>query len=348
MVRFSAVVAAVALGLGGCSERLLEPAPPEPPDEPVMVAATPAAIMAAEVARAGDDNPVPHATGKGRWRDANVYLDGVHVGTLWFGELPRELEPVWVESVESLDFKPGDTGPRERTIRERRYRYADYLEALDVDLSKIAMVHIHSGGGFVSEVPGKLFRKWKRDLHFRFAGETFGKAIPYFPANMPRNADFDRIAAVAVYIDKTPPTINDHAIPELDGKRVEGIAYAGIPTRGGVRVYKNNRLVATIKRRKLEEVGVPVVEELDGHPSFDLFGALSALGVDTTDVACGEVIYDERRIKILDREYLAAASVKALAGRGGTVRFRDGVDFNALALYTTKLTSPAPRVVEPD
>ena len=331
-----ALLVAVACG-GKRSERSGAAADPKAP------AASPIDTVKAESAPTGDD-PTPRRAG-GKWRDAGFYIDGEQLGVLWFGELPRKLEPVWVEQIDDLDFKPGDKGPRQRIIRQRRYRIADYLTAVGGDISTVKMVHVHGGGGHVAEIPGDVFREWKDSILFAFGAETSGKAIPLFPTGMPINTSFDRISAITVYIERAPPVIGEDFFPRLDGKRVVGIPYFGTPLRGGVRVYKDDRLAGIIKRRKLSEVGVPLVEELDGHVSFELFKALAALDIDTSNVECGEVIYDERRTKILPRETLAEASVKAISGRSGAVRFRDGTELQALALYTHEIEA-LPAVVD--
>jgi hypothetical protein len=311
--------------------------------DPKPAAATPTDTVKAESAPTADD-PTPRRAG-GKWRDAGFYVDGQQLGVLWFGELPRKLEPVWVEEIDDLDFKPGDKGPRQRIIRQRRYRIADYLAAVGGDVDKVEMVHIQGGGGHIAVVPGPLFREWKDSLMFAFGAETSGKAIPVFPRGMPINTSFDRISAISIYVERTPPEVGEDFFPRLDGERVVGVPYFGTPLRGGVRVYKDDRLAGIIKRRKLSEVGVPLVEELDGHVSFELFKALAALDIDTSDVECGEIIYDERRTKVLPREKLAEASVKAISGRSGAVRFRDGTELQALALYTHEVEA-LPAVVD--
>lgn len=349
----AAVIVALALAAGCGSERQqpLAPAAAEAQaaaqaeaesQTPTSVPATKAQLFAAAAKNA--KGPMPRKRGGGKWHDAGVFVDGKELSVMWFGELPRDLEPVWLKRLESLDFKPGDKGPRERVIRQRRYRLSDYLRSLGVDIGAIKMLHVHGGGGHVAVIPGDVFRKWKRKLLFGFGGETQGKPIPIFPPGMPINTNFDRITAVAVYIDKPAPEIDSEFKPVLDGKRVDGIPYVGTPPRGGVRVYKNDHLVAIIKRRKLADSGIELREELDGHTSFALFGALGALGVDTSDVACGEVIFDERRTKILPRKTLADARVKAISGRSGLVQFPDGTEMQALALYTHKLRRPPPVV----
>lgn len=344
MPRTLFVTCILLLACGGEGKHALAPgaadrvAAAEP--APRTVPASEAAVLAAAAA---EGKHIPSRK-RGKWRDAGLYVDGEHLATMWFGELPRDLEPVWVDSIEDLDFKPGDDGPRQRIVKQRRYRVADYLEALDVDVATVEMVHIHGGAGHVAAIPGDRFRKWRDELLFAFGGETQGKAIPIFPPGMPINTNFDRIGAIAVYAKLPAPEIDDDFFPLLEGERVAGLPYVGTPPRGGVRVYKDDRLAAIIKRRRLADSGVPLIEELDGHQSFELFPALAALGVELSDVRSGEVIYDERRIRTLSRDELASASVKAISGRSGQVRFRDGTEMQALALYTHELRSPPPVV----
>jgi len=270
-----------------------------------------------------------------QWRDTGVYVDGVPVGVMWFGELPERLEPVWLETVADVDFKPGDPGPHEKIIKERRYRIAEYLEALGVDLSKAKEVHIYGGKGWPAVLKAKDFLAFRDTLYFAFGRETSGKPLIYIPEGLEINTSFDHIAAIAVYIDKKPPKLRDDGDLELDGKLVDDIPYFGEPLRGGVRVYLDDRLATTIKRRKLEGAE-KLAEKGEGDTlRWKLLPYLQAQGVKTDGIVRADIIFDERRTQRLDRADLEKMTFQANPQSSGQISFGDGIPVQALALHTT-------------
>lgn len=201
------------------------------------------------------DNWVPNEFRKGsaKWKDAGVYVDGKPMGIMRFGELPRDLETVWIESIEDLDFKPGDKGPRKRIEFEPRFRLTDYLTKLGVDVGKIKELHIYGGGGFTMRVTGDDLRNVKDTFFFDYGGLWKSKPLIRLPPELKVNTSFDKIWAIVVYVDKKPPVLTEKDIATFDGEEIKGVPYYGEPIRGGVRVYKDDRLVFRIKRRKLED-----------------------------------------------------------------------------------------------
>lgn len=285
----------------------------------------------------GDWIPAEYKSGKGRWKDAAAYVDGVPVGMFWFGELPSTLEPVWIEEIEGLDFKPGDPPPYERVIKVRRYRFSDYFEAVGVQLDKIKELHIYGPNSQILVVTGEEFMRVKDYFYFRFGLGTHGKAIAVIPKDLGRN--FDRLMGAAVYIEKEPPTLtedeDENMVLVLDGKPVEGIPYFGEPLRGGIRIYKDDRLTGIIKRNKLDpdsgEKGA------DGQPRWKLFDTLEFLRIETADIVQAEVIYDERRTVRFDRSELESMTFRSSAQGRGQLELDDKTPAHGLALYSKPL-----------
>lgn len=309
--------------LAACSGRDDGKRPPPAP-------AAPAAVNLDDEEGGGDGA----GAGGGKWRDAGVYLDGEPVGVLWFGELPETLAPVWVEDVRSLDFKPGDKGPRTEKVKLRRYRLRDYLAAVGVPVARIAAVHIYGPRQVVAAVSGEDLRRAGDRLYFGFGRETAGKPLVYFPAEIATNTTFDHISAVAVYLARPAPAVGPDGEVSLAGEPVSGIPYHGDPLRGGVRVYKDDRLVAWIKRRLLAETPA-VTTRVEGELRFQLVPYLHSLGVDTAGVTRAHAVHDERRVLGLTPAELEAAYFTAASGAQGQILLGAGKQpVQALQLYT--------------
>ncbi|HTM21336.1 MAG TPA: hypothetical protein VL172_12535 [Kofleriaceae bacterium] len=300
------------------------------------VAANPPAAAAATVSLDGDGNGTGEA---GKWRDSGVYVDGAPVAVMWFGELPVKLQPVWKDEIELLDFKPGDKGPRERHIKIRRYRIAEYLEALGVDLRKVQEIHIYAPSGYPGIISGAELRRVRKDLMFAFGRETTGKPLIYFPGDIKINTTFDHIGAIAVYIDKKAPTFTEDEDLLLDGKSVYGIIpYYGEPLRGGIRVYKDDRLAFTIKRKKLQESLSLATKGPDGELRWNLFQFLEARGVATRDLVAAETVERDLRGVRLDRGALEGAWFTAHPSASGQILLgAEHTPVEALMLYSRPL-----------
>lgn len=278
--------------------------------------------------------PAEFKVGAARWKDTGVYLDGRPIGFLTFGDLPIELEPVWVDEEISIPVKPGSKGPDHGIIQQRYYRFTDYLRAAGVDLRRVRELHVY--GPKFSEtivVTGAELRGPKgRDFLFRFGGDVCGKAIPRVPARFGNGKSPDKISAVVVYVDKKPPRLVWNKGLELDGELQTGIPYFGEPLRGGVRVYLDDRLATVIKRRLLKG---SLAEERDGVPHWNLFRFLEAQGVDTSRIVEAWIIHRDQRVERLDRAALETATFQASPQRSGEILVGERqVRANALAFHT--------------
>jgi hypothetical protein len=309
----------VALALAACGERQLElPAPAVPPAAAEAPAEAPFGWVPAE-----------HKQGSGRWKDTGVYVDGQPVGVLDFAELPIALEPVWIEDVVSAPVKPGRRDPGRRKVKQRHYRFSDYLRAVGVDLAKVRELHVL--GPKASEtivVSGDELRRRGRELLFRFGGDVSGKAIPVVPDDFGNGKTPDKVGAVMVYVTRKPPILVRNRGLELDGELVTGVPYFGEPLRGGVRVYVDDRLAAVIKRRTLEGGDAP--------GRFGLLAFLEGQGVDTSRVVEAWIVRGRRRVERLSGRALAAATFEAAPQAHGQILV-GGTPAHVLALHTRRV-----------
>lgn len=257
-----------------------------------------------------------HGAGRDRWRGGGVYLDGAPVGMLRYGELPRDLQPIWETQRHRLPFRPGEE-VRYRETKVPRFRVTDYLAALDVPLADVSEVHIHGGRDAAIVLTGDDLRAHADDILFKFAGDTYGKPIPQV-RGVAVGTSFDDLRALAVYVKRKPPTLTAEHTLELDGRPVRGIPYHGQPLREGIRIYLDDRMVAVLKRNQMAAQAGRLGEVLAG------------LGVPTTGVARIELIHDEARTAELpwgehDFAFNPAASGEIVVGARPA---------SALALYT--------------
>lgn len=354
-----AAIAALALGCSGNKDdgNVPKKPPPKQPPAPETQAPEadgdkPGAMGVSGRHRAGDDNkswvPAEYKQGRGKWKDAGVYLDGKPLAILWFGELPSTLEPIWLDDWEMLEFKAGHKGPKERKIKVRRYRVAEYFEALGVDLSKVKELHLFGGRGFPAIIKGSELRKHRDDFHFSFGRETSGKPLVLFPAGMKVNTTFDHITGIMLYIDKQPPKMVSDGELELNGKIVDDVPYFGEPLRGGVRVYLDDRMATIIKRRKLEGADKLAEKGPDGTLRWKLFPWLESRGVDTSKIVAAEVVFHEKRETRLTREQLVDNFFTANPQASGRAQLGEqALPMQALALYTKPLPERKPDVPPP-
>jgi hypothetical protein len=303
----------------------------EPPARPV----TPAAA-ARRAPGANDWIPSEHRTSKGKLRDPGVYVDGAPVGFLQVGDLPPSLEPVLVEGTMQLEFGPGDTGPRRQPVHYLRYRLADYLERVGVELGRVREVHVYGGPRIAGRITGPDLRRARERILFSFGRKTHGKALLHLPADVELGTSFDHIAAVAVYLEREPPRILPSAEVELAGRIVTDIPYYGEPLRGGIRVYKDDRLVTVIKRRLLAGED-RLAGWHDGRLRWQLADVLGELGVALDDVSFAQLIYDERRGRRIPASELRATWFVADPQRRGEVALGERAEpVHGLALFTAR------------
>ena len=182
-------------------------------------------------------------------------------------------------------------------------------------------------------VQGAKLVKNPDDLTFRFGSDVHGKPIPMCSNQIGVGKCPDQLAAVAVYEKKKPPIRRDGSF-FLDGKKITGIPYYGDPLRGGVRVYSDNRLVTTIKRKKLTDK--TLLASKDGDVStWKLFPVLAAQGVATAKVKEAWLIFDDKRTqKISGKDLSSATFVASSQGRGEILIGPKKLRAQAIALHS--------------
>lgn len=271
------------------------------------------------------------------FKETWVYVDGVPKGVLQFPEIPASMTPAWRDDVEGLDFKPGDTGPREKKIQILRWRLAEYLQLVGVDVSKIKYVYIHGNG--VVAIPGDTFRKNAHGITFDFTGNDLTKTRFYWPTTMKTNTAYDRYAAVSVFIEKPPLKLDRHNQPYIGDVEIgNSIPYFGTPLRGGFRVYVDYKLAMIVKRNELTNFGRTNLDKPNEDPTWSLLKLLEEKGF-KVDPAAGDLVI-ARDLMTQKRQRLDEAYVKDLRfsstseSSGGIMIGKDKLQGNALHLYS--------------
>ncbi len=277
------------------------------------------------------------SSGQTRFKEPGVYVDGKLVGILRFEELPVPLEPFW-HTEEAMEFVEMGKPKQKVVYTQRRYRVTTYLEALGVDLKKVKEVHIYGGlkRPMAKIVDGKSLLKHD-NLMFRFGSSVFGKPIAACPKELGMGKCPDQMTTMLVYIDKTPPTVKDNKV-YLNGKRITGIPYLGDPIRGGVRVYKDNRYVTSIKRRELTKYEEIAEISADGQKQYNFFALLTAQGIKVDDIQQLWLIHNGKRVYSSTGKQAANSVFLANKQKSGEVLWGDlKRPANVITLHTTPL-----------
>ncbi len=235
-----------------------------------------------------------------RFGDAGVYADGKPLGILRYFELPPKL------SVRPQKLSDGREVPR--------YRIAEYLESVGVDLAKVKELHLQGGRSRASIIPGSELRKYRNELLFSFTRGDGGKARVEWPdAKIDVNTTIDTIVAMSVYLELQPPKFDSkaRAFTDEEGKRFEGIPYTK-PEESlrGTRVYVDGTLTGSVKRKRLPD-SVLADSYTPQKPRFSIDKYLAGSGVDTTKMVAFAVVRGDGLVARLNAEEWKKAREKA-------------------------------------
>ncbi len=293
--------------------------------------------------------PAEFKAGADRWRDTGVYVDGKARAMLAWGELPVGLEPVWIKNKVSAPKRPNSNDPGWTWQEERRYRFVDYLKAIQVDVAKVKAMHVYGPKLTDSIVAtgADLRGKLAEGFQFRFGGLVQGKAIPVVPLGFGNGRTPDKISAVMIYVEKEPPVLVRNEGFKLGEEIQLGVPYFGEPLRGGVRIYVDDLLAAYLKRQELQPADAS--KGPDGELRFSLFAFLQKQGVATDKLVEAYIIRGERRTEKLTRAELETTYFTASAQAKGGVLIGDKKRrANSLALHTRALDPKELPVVRPN
>ena len=275
--RFRLVVGASALFLGGFSQNH------------ASTAASAASTVRGQVTPAEG----PAAPKRSRFGESALYVDGESVAVIRAPELPIALK------THKQKILGGETS---------RYLFGEYLRAFGVDPERVRAIHVY-GGKRVSVVDGAEFRKWEGAFAFEFGQGDRGKPQVHFPSGMKMSTSVDMLSAVAVYVDKEPPTLHANGgtgyVAFADGKPIEGVPYAPSEQAKGTRVYVDGARKAIVKRKTLPS-SLVVGEIVNGQSRFSLSGYLAFAGIDPRDVRAVDLLSGDDLVSHMTKEEWAA------------------------------------------
>jgi hypothetical protein len=226
------------------------------------------AAMAAAPTQAGAPQAALQTEKKPRIGEAALYVDGKPIAAIRALEIPAGLRTHEVDTAGYVT---------------KRYWMGEYLKALGIDTSKIKAFHVY-GGARVSVLDGAEFQRVQNGIQFSFSQGDRGKPrIMFAVANLKVNTTVDMIGAIAIYVDKEPPTLHEGHLAFADGKEIEGIPYAPAEMSKGTRVYVDGKLAATVKRKELPTDLVVDADVGNANPHYSLAGYLKTIGVDATN-----------------------------------------------------------------
>ncbi len=288
-----ALASLVALFWGCSGDPLTVPSGSAASSNSAVFVASSSAPTASSSASALDESAAHAGRGDGagggqkgkRFGEAFAYVDGKPVGVLRFFELPESLKP---HDHTLLDGR-----------KVPRYRVAEYLEALGVDLAKMKEVHFIGGRNRAAKLAASEIVKHREDLTFSFTRGEGGKARVHWPASgIEVNTTIDVIVAMSAFVALDPPKFDSRKRQYLneDGSKIDGIPYAK-PEESlrGTRVYLDGALLGAVKRKRLPDSTLSPRYD-PKMPRFSLDAYLKWAGADPAKVREIELLQGDRLI----------------------------------------------------
>lgn len=250
---------------------------PAPEAVAPATAALPPAAAAAAKAVGGDGkldpNDPAHGTRKLMGLDTPVYVDGTQVAVLRAGEMP------------SIPYRAA--GPL-----GRRFKVADYLQAIGVDLKAVKSVHFHGAMDRIGSLEGDELRKELERFEFSFLGGMTGAPVQRWSVTGLKNEFvFHEIRRLTVYVKKPSPPLKPGKMCHVgaDGDCTTDIPYGDGVLAKGTRVYVDGKMVGFVKRRQVGDNLIVKASDREGETSYSLAKLVAQMGVDLASAKAVEL-----------------------------------------------------------
>jgi hypothetical protein len=261
--------AAAAL-TAGCSKKHVEPASTQ------VAAPAKAEAPTAEATPATD---AMHGTRKLKGLDLPVYVDGVQMGVLRYGDMPG------IANV-GTDDAPA-------------FRLAEYLKAIGVAPTRVKSIYVWDNASRIGSVEGAELVKEQDRFVVRFsAGKTGGAEVRWDTTGLKNLFVVHEIRKIAVFVAKDAPTIaKGKQCIVIDGECSEEMPYATGDAAKGTRFYVDGKLVGAVKRKLVSDAVAMGVTD-DGETKLSLaklaadFGAAADAksGVTSVELVSGDEV----------------------------------------------------------
>jgi hypothetical protein len=275
-LRHLILVSAVMATTVACSKKPAEPTPTATKQAPAL---PPAAAKAAEdVANDGklDPNDPRHGTRKLIGLDTPVFVDGVQVAVFRYGELPV---------IPTIELEGG----------AKRWRVADYLEGIGLDLKAIRSVHFHGNADKIGSIEGSELRKEPDRFQFQFLSGDTGVPIGRWDTDGLKNEyNVHEIRRMTIYVKKPSPKIHPERQCHVgaDGDCTDAIPYAD-PRQiaKGTRVYLDGKMVGFVKRRNVtDDMRIGPAAADPSESKYSVAKLLASMGVDPSTIKSVELM----------------------------------------------------------
>ena len=282
------LVVGVVVGTFACSRKTAEPAH--------ALARTKAPVTgASEVSGESklDSKDPKHGTRKLKGLDVPVYVDGVQISVLRYGETP---------AISTITSEAGT----------QRYRLVDYLAAVGVAPESIASVHVHGNGDRIGSVEGsELLQEKNRFLYSFASGETGNPLVKWSSSGLKNEFVVHEIRRVTVYVKKPSPAISKTKQCHVgaDGDCSDAVPYASGEVAKGTRIYLDGKMVGFVKRRL---IGNDVVagDLPDGEHTYSVSKLIAQMGVDPAGLRSVELLAGDEVVARADGEQFTTLASK--------------------------------------
>ena len=257
--------AATLFASAGCSKKNVEPAS-------TKVAPAPAQIEAptAEAASTPATDAM-HGTRKLKGLDLPVYVDGVQMGVLRYGDLPG------IANVGS------DVAPS--------FRLAEYLKAIGVAPASVKSVYVWDNSSRIGSVEGsELVKEQDRFLVHFGAGKTGGAEVHWDTTGLKNLYVVHEIRKIAVFVAKDAPKVTKgKQCIVVDVECSDATPYATADAAKGTRVYVDGKLAGSVKRKLVNDAVAMGVTD-DGETKLSLAKLAADFGADTKGATSVELV----------------------------------------------------------
>ena len=293
------LVAGVVVSTAACSKKTAELAPvgvaktgPAFPQAAALAAAK-ASESTTSVGGDGklDPNDPKHGARKMMGLDVGVFVDGVQVSVLRYGDLP---------SMPSETLEGGAV----------RYRLYDYLKGIGVNPETVKSIHLHGNNDRIGSVEGSELLKDKNRFQFQFLSGNTGAATARWDTDGLKNEFVvHEIRKVTIYVKKASPLIDAKRSCHLaaDGTCTDAVPYAAGDAVKGTRVYVDGKMVGFVKRRALSDA-LLMDKTADGDQKYNVAKLVEGFGVDMKGIKAVELVAGDDVIAHADGDKFATIS----------------------------------------
>lgn len=265
-----ATTALIAVCVVACSRKPAEPAK--------ATSAAPAKTVAKtteiyEQPGAFDPNDPKHGTRKLMNLDAPVWVDGVQIAVLRYGDLV----------IKPFTILEGETPS---------YAIYDYVKSIGIAPESIKSIHFHGNNDRIASIEGSELLKQKERFTFTFSSQTTGAPIQRWDTEGLKNEFVvHELRKISIFVKKAPVAIHPQRRCHLDAqsKCTDAVPYAERDAVHGTRVYVDGKMVGFVKRRQIQD-SVLAGKTDDGDQKYNVAKFVESLGVKSDGIKAVELV----------------------------------------------------------